>query len=272
MTNTYGYNRKTREEDEAILAAVKHHHDAVAAKGYMVVMTSLVGSQNYDLDHEGSDIDTFSLVYPSLNDLAKAKEPYAGMFELKDGHCEIKDIRLALNLLRKTSPNSVEYFTSKYKVYNPVFKPILKEYLDDNTKLWNMVHCNYDHMLYAMAGMAHQLTKRNMPAGKRYAHALRLMDMNYHFMNSYNASAVLEMRMGGDRDLALAAKLNKHPDEETEFTYNDECEQMAGWLDNYREGFQLTEEQERTQQFGLALIDSFQWKLFEQYLMETNKK
>ena len=27
-----------------------------------------------------------------------------------------KDIRLALNLLRKTSPNSVEYFTSKYKI------------------------------------------------------------------------------------------------------------------------------------------------------------
>ena len=26
MTNVYGYNRKTREEDEAILAAVQRHH------------------------------------------------------------------------------------------------------------------------------------------------------------------------------------------------------------------------------------------------------
>ena len=260
MLNTYAYNRKTKEEDEAILAAVKRHHDAVAAKGYLVVMTSLVGSQNYDLDHDGSDIDTFSLVFPPLSDLATAKEPYAGMFELDDGHCEIKDIRLALNLLKKTSPNSVEYFVSKYKVYNPAFEPILKEYLDDNTKMWSMVHCNYEHMLYAMAGMAHQLTKRNMPSGKRYAHALRLMDMHYHFMNSANAGAVIELRMGGDRDLALAAKLNKDPDEETELLYNDECEQMAGWLDNARNGFKLTEE-----------IDSFQWKLFKKYLMETNK-
>ena len=184
MTNVYGYNRKTKEEDEAILAAVKRHHDVVAAKGYMVVITSLVGSQNYDLDHENSDIDTFSLVYPTLNDIAKAKEPYAGMFELKDGHCEVKDIRLALNLLRKTSPNSVEYFTSKYKIYNPIFESILKDYLDDNNKLWNMIHCNYSHMLYAMAGMAHQLTKRNMPAGKRYSHALRLYSMSDIFLDS----------------------------------------------------------------------------------------
>ena len=271
MVNTYGYNRKTKEEDEAILAAVKRHHDAVATKGYLVVMTSLVGSQNYDLDHEHSDIDTFSLVYPTLSDLALAKEPYAGMFEVEDGHCEIKDIRLALNLLRKTSPNSVEYFVSKYKIYNPVFENILKEYLDDNSKMWPMIHCNYGHMLYGMAGMARQLTKRNMPAGKRYSHALRLMDMNYHFMNSMNASAVIELRMGGDRDLAFSAKMNKNPDEETEFAYEEECEQMAGWLENYREGFTLTEEQEKTQQYGLALIDSFQWKLFKKYLMETNK-
>ena len=273
MTNTYGYNRKSHEEDEAILAAVKRHHDEVVDKGYLVVMTILVGSQNYDLDDSDSDIDTFSLIYPPLGDLAMAKQPYSGMFEAKDGgHCEVKDIRLALNLLKKTSPNSVEYFASKYKIYNPIFEDILKEYLDDNSKLWHMLHCNYEHMLYAMAGMAHQLTKRNMPAGKRFSHAIRLQNMNYHFVNSYNAASVLELRMGGDRDLALAAKRDKNPDEETELTYNTECEQIAEWLDNCRDNFKLTEEQERYQQIGLALIDSFQWKLFKKYLMETNKE
>ena len=268
MTNVYGYNRKTREEDEAILAAVKHHHDAVTAKGYLVVMTSLVGSQNYDLDDEHSDIDTFSLVYPTLSDLALAHEPYAGMFEAEDGgHCEVKDIRLALNLLKKTSPNSVEYFISKYKIYNPVFEDILKEYLNDNSKLWSMVHCNYSHMLYAMAGMAHQLTKRNMPAGKRFSHAIRLDDMQYHFLNSYNANAVLELRMGGDRDLALIAKRDKEHDDE----YNEQCEQIASKLDALKESFTLTEEQKQIQQYGLSLIDSLQWKLFKKYLEEVNK-
>lgn len=269
MTNNYGYNRKSKEEDETILAAVKRHHDAVAAKGYLVVMTSLVGSQNYDLDDEHSDIDTFSLIYPALGDLALARDPYAGMFEAEDGHCEVKDIRLALNLLKKASPNSVEYFTSKYKIYNPIFEDILHEYLDDNTKLWNMIHCNYEHMLYSIAGMAHQLTKRNIPSGKRFGHALRLDDMYYHFINSVNASAVLEMRPGGDRDLALIAK--RDTDEEHELAYDDQCKQIANKLDLCKDNFKLTEEQEKIQQYGLSLIDSFQWKLFKKYLMETNK-
>ena len=269
MVNTYGYNRKTLEEDEAVMAAVQRHHNAVANKGYLVVMTSLVGSQNYDLDHEGSDVDTFSLVFPPLNDLAQAKEPYAGMFEFEDGHCEVKDMRLALNLLKKTSPNSVEYFTSKYKVYNPLFEDVLKEYLDDNAKLWHMVHCNYEHMLYAMAGMAHQLTKRNMPAGKRFAHALRLDDMYYHFMNSPNASAVLELRMGGDRELALSAKLNT--DEEKDLEYDEQTEQLAARMDRYKEAFVKDKTVELVEEKGMALVNSFQWKLFKKYLMETNK-
>ena len=190
------------------------------------------------------------------------------MFEFEGGHCEVKDMRLALNLLKKTSPNSVEYFTSKYKVYNPLFENVLKEYLDDNAKLWHMVHCNYEHMLYAMAGMAHQLTKRNMPAGKRFAHALRLDDMYYHFMNSPNASAVLELRMGGDRELALAAKLNT--DKEKDLEYDDQTEQIASRMDRYKESFVKDKTVELVEEKGMALINSFQWKLFKKYLMETN--
>ena len=270
MYNSFGFNRKTVEEDKKILAAVQHHHDVVAARGYLVIMTSLIGSQNYDLDTENSDIDTISLVFPSLRDLAQAKEPHMGVISIEDGMCNIKDIRLALDLLRKTSPNSVEYFVSKYKVYNPMFEAILREYLDDNNKIWNMIHCNYNHMFYAIAGMAHQLTKRHMHAGKRFSHALRLKHMQYNFINSYNASSVLDMRPGGDRDLALIAKQDKNPDFELE--YNEQCEQIAKQLDEIRDNFKLTEEQELKQQTGLALIDSLQWKLFKKYLMETNNE
>jgi len=270
MTNTYGYNRKTKEEDNVILQAVLRHHNAVAAKGYLVVMTSLVGSQNYDLDDENSDVDTFSFIYPPLSDLALGKEPYAGMFEFEGGHCEVKDIRLALNLLRKASPNSVEYFASKYKVYNPIFESILQEYLDNNTKLWNMIHCDYTHMLNAIAGMAHQLTKRNMLAGKAAAHALRLDNMVYHFLNSNNAGAVLDMRMGGDRDYALMVKRDTTP--ENEQNYVEQTNNIAERLDVIKNQFELEEEQKQIQQYGLSLIDSFQWKLFKKYLMETIKQ
>lgn len=269
MLNSYGYNRKDKNEDEAILAAVKRHHELVASKGYFVVMISLIGSQNYDLDTEDSDIDTFSLIFPSLRELAHAEEPKAGLIFAPDGHCNFKDIRVALNLLRKTSPNSVEYFASKYKIYNPKFQAILSEYLDKNERLWTMIHCNYNHMLYAMAGMAHQLTKRNMPAGKRFAHALRLDDMLYHFFNSHNAGAILEMRPGGDRDLALAAKNDK--DKNNEENYNRECEEIAEKLDRYKDSFKMDDQIRSTQEGGLVLIDGFQWSLFNKYLEEVNK-
>lgn len=269
MTNAYGYNRKTKEENEAILAAVRRHHNAVAAKGYMVIFTSLVGSQNYNLNDEKSDIDTFSFVYPSPYKLALGEEPQSTMFEVEDGHCEVKDIRIALHLLEKASPNSVEYFTSKYKIYNPIFAPILHKYLDDNNNLWHMIHCNYEHMLYAMAGMAHQLTIRNMPAGKRFAHALRLDDMCYHFFNSPNACAVLDLRAGGDRDLAMTAK--RDTDTNNEENYNNECKQIADKLDGIKDNFKLTSSQDNTEQVGLTLINDFRWELFKKYIMETTK-
>lgn len=264
MTNTYGYNRKTREEDEAILAAVKRHHDAVTAKGYTVIITSLVGSQNYDLDDEQSDIDTYSFIVPSFKDIVQAKDPYAGMFEVEDGHCNIKDIRLALNLLKKASPNSVEYFTSKYKVYNPVFEKLLKEYMEDNSVLWHMIHCNYKHMLYAMAGMAHQLTIRNMTPGKRFAHALRLDDMFYHFFNSQTASAVLDLRAGGDRDLAMIAKRDTLP--ENEESYNREVEQIAEKLTKYSENFTPAEDMKKIEIEGITIIENLQLRIFKLYL------
>lgn len=268
MLNSYGYNRKDKEEDDAILAAVKRHHELVESRGYFVVMTSLIGSQNYDLDTKNSDIDTFSLIFPSLKELIHADNPKAGIIFAQDGHCNFKDIRVALNLLRKTSPNSVEYFTSKYKVYNSNYKSILSYFLDNNGILWDMIHCNYKHMLHAMAGMAHQLTERNMPAGKRFSHALRLDDMFYHFFNSYNAGAILEMRPGGDRDLAIAAKHDTN--KENDVYYNRECQEIAAKLDNYKNEFELTEELECIQERGFAFIDKFQTKLFKQYLEELN--
>ena len=266
MVNTYGYNRKTKAEDKKILAAVQRHHNIVASRGFYVVMTSLVGSQNYDLDHKGSDIDTYSFILPSAEEFANAEPTKVGMIEAKDGHCNYKDIRDALNLLKKASPNSVEYFTSKYKVYNPVFESLLKEYLDDNRKLWDMVHCNYNHMIGAISGMTCQLLMRNMPAGKRYSHALRMDNMYYHFLNSYNASAVLDMKMGGDRDLALEAKCDKNTAHDQD--YNDRCEKIAEILETRVDNFTITDEQREIENRGNKLIKELQLRLFKQYLME----
>ena len=233
-------------------------------------MTSLVGSQNYNLDTENSDIDTYSFILPSFEDLARGEPEKAGLIFADDGHCNFKDIRFALNLLKKASPNSVEYFASKYKVYNPLYKDVLEPYLEYEPNLWCMIHCNYGHMLGAIAGMARQLTKRNMPAGKRFSHALRLDDMVYNFFNSEDEVApILELRPGGDRDLALHAKLDTDPANDN--YYNTECEAIANKLAEFANNWTTNQFYESDEQDGMKLINELQEELFKKYLMETIK-
>lgn len=274
MTNSYGYNRKTPELDEKILGAVRLHHAKVKAELKkldidFVVMTSLVGSQNYDLDDENSDIDTFTFFFPKLYDFMSAAEPHYFEFDMPDGKCYVKDIRVALNLLKKTSPNSVEYFISKYKVYDDDFKSVLTHYLDNSAYIYPMSHCNYKHMLDAIAGMAHQLTKRNMPVGKRYSHELRLMEMNYHFINSLNATSILELRPGGNVELLTHIKRDENPDNFP--IYEEQSEEVVGWLHNYAAAYELSDKEKEIEITGKLLIYSLQEDLFKRYITLNNE-
>lgn len=246
-----------------IMTAVKRHHWLVENKGFEVVMTVLIGSQNYKLDTENSDIDTFSFILPSVADLAVAAAPKSGEFEVEDGKCMYKDIRLALNLLKKTSPNSVECFLGKYRYYNPVYTSILETYLDNEDVLDYMIHCNYSYMLYAMAGMAHQLTKRNMPAGKRYSHALRLYSMSNIFLDSIQTDHLLELLPRYYQD-AFDAK--RDVTGELDAYYNHMCECIAELMDKQRDCFEMTEYKREIECKGLDFIESLQKELMHYYI------
>lgn len=243
--------------------SVYNHHLKVKEKGYEVVFTVLVGSQNYHLDCPTSDVDTFTFVLPSAEDLAFAREPQRGEFEVEDGKCMYKDVRLALNLLKKTSPNSVEYFVGKYRYYESKYEELVKKYLENQAWLDLMTHCNYSHMLYGMAGMAHQLTKRNMPAGKRFSHALRLHSMVEVFTGSLDTSNLLEL-LPQDYDMAYKAK--RCTSTVMDDFYNEKCEAVAHLLDARKNEFVLTEAQEETQKKGLLLVENFQKELMQYYL------
>ena len=254
---------------EELFDAVLKHHRLVEQAGYHVVMTMLVGSQKYGLDDDYSDVDTYSLVFPSFDDLANAEQPLKDEFPADDGNCYVKDMRTALYLLRHTSPNSVEYFTSKYIVYNALYQELFEEYLLNdscNSKLWYMLHCNYDHMFDAMAGMAKQLTLRNMPAGKRYSHALRLQDMSERFLNDVTAKSLLDMLNAKRVKKARDAKRDSGNEE----FYNSECLAIAEKLKELKSKYyhDLVKDIE---QRGLVLINEFQDKLFKKYLMELVK-
>ncbi len=200
---------KTKEE---ILEIVEKHHNI--AINYMnrtkgtVVMTVLVGSQNYGLEHKDSDVDTYSFVLPPLGEIAGVKDPVATEVELKDGKCCIKDIRVALNLLIKTNPNSVEWFCSDYVVYNSVYERLMKRYINEKTRD-KFLYCDIFQMGNACAGMSYQLKNRNMPVGKKFSHALRVRDMWTSYLCGETEN-ILKFREEETRKRAFAAKLSKN--------------------------------------------------------------
>ncbi len=185
-------------KEENIFAALKQHHETVK-KDYKPVMTVLVGSQNYGIATNKSDYDTFTFVLPTVRDISMLKDPVSTMVEDDLGHIDIKDIRTGLRLLKKTSPNSVECFATKYRVVEPGYEDMM------NSITPYMLRCDTHHMMSAIGGLASQLTKRNMPAGKRLSHVLRMecMAQRYFDVNSDMLSLPDKAR-----ELALEAKFD----------------------------------------------------------------
>lgn len=83
-----------------------------------ILLLGLYGSQNYRLDVASSDIDCECLVFPSLEDIIFGNKPYVKCIETPFGLCQIKDVRQAMNELRKSSPNMIEVFASSYLLIN----------------------------------------------------------------------------------------------------------------------------------------------------------
>ena len=244
-----------------VMKAVRRHHDSVCEKAnernVSVIMTVLDGSQNYGLDHAGSDIDTFSFVLPSVRDMSQLKEPITTEYWVEDGKCSVKDIRLALNLLIKTSPNSLEWFTSKFQIKEPDYENILAYYLAEPI-LNQMIHSNYFHMLKACEGMSHQLSKRNMPVGKRYSHCLRMIDMWETYLKGDKHP--LSFRSEENRLVALNAKLSQNED------MQEKCEEVADYFHRIAKEFSITEEQKQKEQEGQKLVRQFEYDLMMRHL------
>jgi hypothetical protein len=118
-------------------------------------------------------------------------------------------------------------------------------------------------MLYAMAGMAHQLTKRNMPAGKRYSHALRLYSMSENFLN-YTHSLKLLQLLPRDYQEALHAKHDNIKSHDA--YYNDGCASLASLLDANKAKFNKTSAQHMIEVEGLKLIEEMQHELMHYYI------
>lgn len=89
----------------------------VEEHGYKVFGVFLQGSQNYNLDYEGSDIDTKCIVLPSFSDFVLGKQPASTTLIREDNsHVDVKDIRKMWECFRKQNINFLEILFTDFFV------------------------------------------------------------------------------------------------------------------------------------------------------------
>jgi predicted nucleotidyltransferase len=99
--------------------------------GLTCVGVFLQGSQNYNLQYEGSDIDTKAIVVPTFEDFVLNRKPKSYTHELPSKeHIDIKDIRLMHNCFLKQNINFLEILFTKYKYLNPELADIYQPMFD----------------------------------------------------------------------------------------------------------------------------------------------
>ena len=255
---------------------VEYHHayaKTIAAEhgDYQVLWTSLVGSQNYGLDSENSDVDTFTIVLPTYFDFITKTNLISFETDCLDGKCIVKDLRLMMNLLRKTSPNSIEVVASRYKVVEPEYETIALAFFNPDT-LFYLIHANYYNMINAIAGLAHQVHGRNMSEGKRYSHTLRMYDMEHNFLNNQRADQILSFCDGETHVAARVAKFET--DTEHDEYYAEESRRIATELKTFADMFVKTNQMNSIEYTSNYTIGRLQFeltkKMQEEILHQSN--
>lgn len=96
-----------------------------AGKDYELSYIALQGSQNYETDHEGSDVDSRLMITPTMTTLLLKKD-LTFDFKMENGEiCVIRNTMDALEPLFKGNVNGMEVLFTEYFTYlgNPSFNP-----------------------------------------------------------------------------------------------------------------------------------------------------
>ena len=248
--------------------SVRAHHsyvkDSADEHGYKyVLMTVLVGSQNYNLDTPNSDVDTYFFVLPSYFDIITNKPLVSLELTLSDNSkAYVKDIRLAFNLLRKSSPNSIEYFLSKYKVYdNPAFEMVFENTFYSPEEVYYLTHANFQNMINAIVGTIKGLHGRNMTEGKKHAHALRLYDLMLKYTDAEVSPENYLVPQGELLNFAKKAKFGEFSPEGNIEGYN----KILAAAEEYANSFSVTPKEKEVEYLADWTINRLQEKVFEIY-------
>lgn len=110
--------------DKDILIRLRDHYDESLENfnENQIVGLFLQGSQNYELDLPGSDIDTKLIVVPSFKDIALVRKPVSTThLRANEEHIDFKDIRLYMETFRKQNLNFLEILFTPFTMINSIY-------------------------------------------------------------------------------------------------------------------------------------------------------
>lgn len=145
--------------DEWIMDRVREHYEEALTifPKDRIVFIALQGSQNYELDYVGSDIDTKCIVLPSLEDICLNRKPtsYTHVRENNE-HIDFKDLRVITGDFKKQNINFLEVLFSKYKIVNEDYAELFQPMFDNAEAI-----AKYDNYRFvrATAGMSMEKNK-----------------------------------------------------------------------------------------------------------------
>lgn len=180
---------------QAIMARMKEHLAPVLERGVEWVGLFLQGSQNYNLDYEGSDIDTKAILLPSFSGFVLNTKPISTTHIMENNeHVDFKDIRLMFDCIKKQNVNFVEILFTPYRILNPKYADLFQAALDAREEIARYNNYAAMNCLVGMALEKQHAMEHPYPAvldkieafgydPKQLHHALRMRE----FMTRYEA-------------------------------------------------------------------------------------
>lgn len=217
------------EKQNKIMARIHQHLDAVRATGREWVGIFLQGSQNYELDYAGSDIDTKAILLPNFSDFVLCSKPISTTHIMENNeHVDFKDIRLMFECIKKQNVNFVEILFTRYRILNPKYADLFQPVLDAREEIarynnYAGMNCLMGMALEKQKAMEHPYpgTMDKIEAfgydPKQLHHALRMRE----FMTRYMAGEpYAECLVSKDHDFLMEVKWGDYPLEQARAMMN----------------------------------------------------
>lgn len=212
-----------------------------------IIYMALQGSQTYHMDVYSeeymSDIDVKAICIPSLEDVIRGNKMVSTTYIMEDNsHIDVKDIRLYVDLWRKSNQQFLEILFSEFYIcVNPQFRRILD--MADR-----IAFANKDRLLSCIKGMQMEklkAMKHPYPTikdkidmygydPKQLHHIYRLLVFAIDIYVGHKSFREALIPEGAERSYCLELKTKPIPVEQADFIANDYVKQLGEIADNYR--------------------------------------